>query len=77
MVGMTLALAGNCVDRTALTVIVGATSADAGYQQYDAGEAAKADAYNEMVFDVTNAWKPKEVRDAERALRDAQRKHQQ
>jgi hypothetical protein len=46
----------------------------AGYQTYDAGQALKDAAYEEMVRDNENAWKPKEVQDAERDLRAAQRR---
>jgi hypothetical protein len=45
-----------------------------GYQHFDDGQAVKAAAYNEMVADMQDAWKTPEVRDAEKALRDAQRR---
>jgi hypothetical protein len=44
------------------------------YHDVDNSNAVKAAAYNEMVADLNDAWKSPEVRDAERALRDAQRR---
>ena len=48
----------------------------AGYQPQQVQRMDARDvAYNDYVDDISNAWKPKAVRDAEIALRDAQRRH--